>query len=60
MTGVEPVSENIFTPASTGVDCKLRFPSYTPHSQGLYYGSFKGHDRIRNNMQFTFTTGYSP
>ena len=60
MTGVEPVSENIFTPASTGVGYKLSFPSYTPYSQGLYYGSFKIHDCTRNKMQFTFTTRYSP
>ena len=40
MTGVEPVSENIFTPASTSVDCVKRFPSHTPHNQVICYGSF--------------------
>ncbi len=40
MTGVEPVSENIFTPASTSVDCVIRFPSHIPHNQVICYGSF--------------------
>ena len=40
MTGVEPVSENIFTPASTSVDCVIRFPSRVPHNHVPRYGSF--------------------
>lgn len=41
MTRVELVSENIFTPASTGVGYAFGFPSYKRHNQGLYYGSFR-------------------
>ena len=56
MTRVELVSENIFTPASTGVGCKKGFPSYKLYSQSLYYGSFIVHDSPRNKRLFTFTT----
>ena len=40
MTGVEPMSESIFTPASTSVDCDLRFPSRIARNQAIRCGSF--------------------
>ena len=56
MTGVEPVSENIFTPASTSVDCELRFPLHTAHNQAICYGSFVNRDCPQSKGQFMGTT----
>ncbi len=38
-TGVEPVSENLFTQLSTSVVYRLTFPPYTADKQAVYFSN---------------------
>ena len=60
MRRIELLSENIFTPASTSVDCVVQIPLTRSSQSSSVLRQFLVHDRPQNKSRFTFTTWYSP